>query len=103
MPVPRLAGPAALAYRAHPDYGRLPLVLVAIAPPQDLAGTGSTELVATFTDPPAVLAAVNRLLQPPSHPRQSHAPTRLAQAAVSQQASSANDSPVMASVWTWSG
>jgi hypothetical protein len=53
------------AYRAHPDYGRLPLVLVAIAPPQDLAGTGSTELVATFTDPPAVLAAVNRLLQPP--------------------------------------
>jgi hypothetical protein len=90
------------AYRAHPDYGRLPLVLVAIAPPQDLAGTGSTELVATFTDPPAVLAAVNRLLQPPSHPRRSHVSTRLAQAAGSQQAS-ANDSPVMASVWTWSG
>ena len=52
------------AYRAHPDYGRLPLALVAIKPPQDLAGTGPTELVDTFTDPAAVLAAVHRLLQP---------------------------------------
>jgi hypothetical protein len=52
------------AYRAHPDYGRLPLVLVALASPQDLAGTGPTETVATFTDPAAVLAAVHRLLQP---------------------------------------
>src|SRR6266545_5292477 len=26
------------AYRAHPDYGRLPLALVAVAPPQDLGG-----------------------------------------------------------------
>src|SRR5512132_769867 len=65
------------AYRGHPDFGRLPLVLVAIAPPQDLEGVGPTELVATFTDPAAVLAAVNRLLHPPS-PRQSHAPARLA-------------------------
>jgi CheY-like chemotaxis protein len=52
------------AYRAHPDYGRLPLVLVAVAPPQDLQGSGPTEMVGTFTDPAAVLAAaVNRLLQ----------------------------------------
>ncbi len=50
------------AYRAHPDYGRLPLVLVAVAPPQDLEGSGPTELVGTFADPAAVLAAVNRLL-----------------------------------------
>ena len=56
------------AYRAHPDYGRLPLVLVAVAPPHDLEGPGSIELVETFTDPAAVLAAVNRLLQPPGHP-----------------------------------
>jgi hypothetical protein len=33
------------AYRAHPDYGRLPLVLMATMAPQDLAGTGTTELV----------------------------------------------------------
>jgi hypothetical protein len=53
------------AYRAHPDHGRLPLVLVAVAPPQDLQGPGPTEVVRTFADPAAVLAAVNRLLQPP--------------------------------------
>jgi hypothetical protein len=50
------------AYRTHPDYGRLPLVLVTIAPPEDLEGTGPTELIATFTDPAAILAAVHRLL-----------------------------------------
>jgi hypothetical protein len=27
------------AYRTHPDYGRLPLVLVTIAPPEDLGGS----------------------------------------------------------------
>jgi hypothetical protein len=52
------------AYRAHPDYGRLPLVLVAIAPPQDLEGPGPTETMGTFTDPAAAVAAVNMLLQP---------------------------------------
>src|SRR6266498_2693994 len=52
------------AYRAHPHYGRLPLVLVAVAPPQDLEGQGPIELVGRFTDPAAVLAAVDRLLQP---------------------------------------
>jgi hypothetical protein len=52
------------AYRAHPDYGRLPLVLVTVAPPQDLEGPGPTETVGTFTDPAVVLAAVHRLLQP---------------------------------------
>ena len=60
------------AYRAHPDYGRLPLVLVALASPQDLAGTGPTETVATFTDPAAVLAAVHRLLQPRPPPAADH-------------------------------
>jgi hypothetical protein len=52
------------AYRAHPDYGRLPLVLVAVAPPQDLEGPGPTEMVETFTEPAVVVAAVHRLLQP---------------------------------------
>jgi hypothetical protein len=55
------------AYRAHPDYGRLPLVLVAVAPPQNLQGPGTTAVVRTFADPTAVLAAVNRQLQPPGH------------------------------------
>jgi CheY-like chemotaxis protein len=56
------------AYRAHPNYRRLPLVLVAVGAPKDLEGQGSTELVDTFTDPAAVVAAVGRLLQPPGHP-----------------------------------
>jgi hypothetical protein len=52
------------AYRTHLDYGQLPLVLVAVALPYDLEGPGPTELVDTFADPAAVLAAVNRLLPP---------------------------------------
>jgi len=55
------------AYRAHPDYGRRPLVLVAVAPPQDLEGPGTTEVVGTFADPAGGVAAVNRLLQPRPH------------------------------------
>jgi hypothetical protein len=52
------------AYRAHPDYGRLPLVLVAVAPPHNLGGAGPIEVVETPTDLVAVVAAVHRLLQP---------------------------------------
>lgn len=51
------------AYRAHPDYGRLPLALVAVAAPHNLGGTGPLEVTETHTDPAAVVAAVNRLLQ----------------------------------------
>lgn len=51
------------AYRAHPDYGRLPLVLVAIAPPRELGGTGPTEVVENHTEPAAVVAAVDRVLR----------------------------------------
>ena len=50
------------AYRAHPDYGRLPLVLVTVGPPPDLAGTGPTQLVTTFQDPAAITAVIDRLL-----------------------------------------
>jgi CheY-like chemotaxis protein len=35
------------AYRGHPDYGRLPLLLVAVEPPRDLAGAGPIEVVET--------------------------------------------------------
>jgi CheY-like chemotaxis protein len=55
------------AYRAHPVYGQLPLVLVAVASPRDLRGSGPTEVVETFGDPNGVLAAVNRLLRPRPH------------------------------------
>src|SRR6266508_366042 len=51
---------------------RLPLVLVAVAPPRDLEGPEPTEVVGAFAEPTAVLAAVNRLLQPPGHPPVPH-------------------------------
>jgi hypothetical protein len=50
------------AYRAHPDYGRLPLVLATVGPPPDLPGTAPIELVDRVEDPAAVTAAVDRLL-----------------------------------------
>lgn len=54
------------AYRTHPRYGRLPLVLVTAGPlPEDLEGSGPTETVGAFADPRAVLAAVHRLLHRP--------------------------------------
>ena len=66
------------AYRAHPRYGRLPLVLVTIAPPHELEGSGPLEVMQTNAGPAAVVAAVNRLLQPirpyqtdPCRPRRS--------------------------------
>ena len=63
------------AYRAHPDLGRLPMVLVAVTPPEHLGGSGPVEVVGTFTDPARVLAAVNRLLRaasPPTPPAADH-------------------------------
>lgn len=74
------------AYRAHPDYGRLPLVLVAVAPPQNMEGPGPTEVMAALAEPAAVLAAVTRLLRQP--------PTSTAAAA---------DHPVPAATRVWPG
>jgi CheY-like chemotaxis protein len=50
------------AYRAHPDYGRLPLVLVTVAVPHELEGSGPLEVMQTNADPAAVVATVKRLL-----------------------------------------
>lgn len=52
------------ALRAHLDYGRLPLVLVAVEAPHNLARAGPIEVVETQAGPAAVVSAVNRLLQP---------------------------------------
>jgi hypothetical protein len=54
------------AYRAHPDYQRLPLVLVTVAAPRKLGGAGPVEVVEPQSEPFVVVAAVNRLLQSPS-------------------------------------
>jgi hypothetical protein len=78
------------AYRAHSDYGRLPLVLVAVAPPQNLEGPGPTEMVETFTEPAVVVAAVHRLLQPRPAAADHH---RMRRAAVRQPGRSSRSTP----------
>jgi CheY-like chemotaxis protein len=49
------------AYRSHPWYGRLPMLLVAPRIPQGIGGTGPIELVGKFSEPRAVVEAVERL------------------------------------------
>jgi hypothetical protein len=50
------------AYREHPVYGRLPMLVVSVGAPDDLLGTGPIELVAKFADPKEIVGAVDRLL-----------------------------------------
>jgi len=50
------------AYREHPVYGRLPMLVVAVGAPDDLLGSGPIEAVAKFADPKEIVHAVDRLL-----------------------------------------
>jgi len=50
-------------YRAHPVYGGLPMLVVAVGAPDDLDGTGPIEQVAKFSDPSDIVDAVDRLLE----------------------------------------
>lgn len=57
------------SYRAHLDYGRLPMLVVSVGRPQDLEGTGPIEMVEKYSRPRAVVEAVERLLRTPSNGR----------------------------------
>lgn len=50
------------AYRSHPRYGRLPMLVVDMAPPKDLPGAGRIGFVPTFSSPRTVVRAVEGLL-----------------------------------------
>jgi len=50
------------AYRSHPDYGRLPMVVISIGTPPDLPGRGPLTRVDKFSDPHVVVRAVDDLL-----------------------------------------
>ena len=50
------------AYRSHPDYGSLPMLLIAPKEPAGLEGTGRIETIEKFSHPRRVLEAVTRLL-----------------------------------------
>jgi CheY-like chemotaxis protein len=51
------------AYRAHPRYGRLPMLVVSVGAPDDVGGTGPLAKVDKFSSPGAVLEAAEALLR----------------------------------------
>lgn len=51
------------AYREHPLYGRLPMLVVAVGAPEDVGGSGPIEMVAKFADPQEIIHAVDHLLE----------------------------------------
>jgi hypothetical protein len=56
------------AYRAHPVYGRIPMLLVSYGMPTDLAGTGRLIRIEKRTDPERILDAVDTLLEEAKQP-----------------------------------
>ena len=50
-------------YRAHPDYGRLPMLVVSVGVPKDLGGTGPIRFIEKYAEPATVVQAVNDLLE----------------------------------------
>jgi hypothetical protein len=65
MPIPRRTyrGIHLLrAYRDHPIYGRLPMLVVAFGAPADLGGSGPIETLKQFSEPHEIVEAVDRLL-----------------------------------------
>ena len=52
------------AYRRHPVYGRIPMLVVTIGAPRDIEGRSAIEFVEKFSPPREILAAVGRLLDP---------------------------------------
>jgi hypothetical protein len=50
------------AYRAHPVYGRKPMLIVSVGMRKDVGGTGTIEYVEKFSGPSQVLEAVERLV-----------------------------------------
>ncbi|HJT37920.1 MAG TPA: hypothetical protein VJ818_05800 [Actinomycetota bacterium] len=51
------------AYRSHPVYGRIPMLVVAYGVPKDLGGTGRLVYIEKRTDPEQILNAVDTLLE----------------------------------------
>jgi CheY-like chemotaxis protein len=49
-------------YRAHPVYGRLPMLVVTIGAPREFEGSGPVEVIEKFTAPEKIVEAVERLL-----------------------------------------
>ncbi len=50
------------AYRAHPHYGTLPMVVVSVGLPQHLAGTGALVAIDKWSSPGVIEAAIEHAL-----------------------------------------
>ena len=50
------------AYRSHPRYGKLPMVVVSIGAPKEMTGTGPYTTVNKFSSPSAVVDSVQSML-----------------------------------------
>ncbi|MEX2556147.1 MAG: hypothetical protein WEB06_10990 [Actinomycetota bacterium] len=50
------------AYRAHPVYGRRPMLVVSVGSPDDVGGRGPMEAIEKYSGAQAVTSAVERLL-----------------------------------------
>ena len=50
------------AYRSHPRYGKLPMLVVSVGVPEVIEGTGPIEEVERWSGPRTILGAVERLL-----------------------------------------
>lgn len=51
------------AYRSHPRYSHIPLLVVFVTGSVHLPGTGPIELIGKFNSPTSVLDSVSRMLQ----------------------------------------
>lgn len=59
---PYTGGQILRAYRAHPAYGRLPMVVVDVVDPGRLPGPGPVRFVPRFTSPRRVVETIERML-----------------------------------------
>lgn len=50
------------AYRAHPRYGRLPMVVVSVVAPPIVGGTGPLRFVEKFSPPRVIVTAVEEMV-----------------------------------------
>jgi CheY-like chemotaxis protein len=50
------------AYRSHPVYGRLPMIVVSVGVPGHLEGSGPLDVVEKYAAPHVVIDAVERML-----------------------------------------
>jgi CheY-like chemotaxis protein len=65
------------AYRRHPVYGRLPMLVVSVGLPEHLEGTGAIRSIAKYSEPHSVLEAIKELIGGEAQATRATGPERL--------------------------